>query len=77
MTSPSIIAAKEVLNELKAQRRGVEIIEDEALEKIKFCNERRPFLDELIRCQELRIEDMKVSGMVASDLLWAIRRAAS
>jgi len=72
-----LIAAREKLNELKAKRRGIELLEDEALAEIQYCNERRPVLDELIAAQERHVEDLRgVSQMVASDLLWTMRKAA-
>jgi len=75
VTSPDLIALIEQRNELAAERRGVELEEDEALEVIKYCNERRPMLDELISACDRQIEDLRAaSDMAHSDKLWTIKK---
>jgi len=75
MTHPDLIAIKERLHELKAQRRGLDLQEDEALAVIQYANERRPVLDELIGACERQIDDMRPkSAMSASDQAWTLKR---
>lgn len=72
-THDELIASIERLNEYKAQRRGLELREDEALKDIEYCNQRRPFVDELIGCMERKIETMKLSKMKVSDKAWMLK----